>query len=245
MVRKVTDFVYVVEHEEAANNVIIIGKRGVIIVDTSLFPEKARSIVHFVREFTLKPVELVFNTHYHPDHTLGNSSFTCPIVAHNLTREKMELFSTDYLREIGLEGIKIRKPDMIFDKSFIYEDGIKVEFIHGPGHTPDSSFAYIPSENVLVAGDLVINRIHPEIVSDSNLYQWLRTLENLPKVKHVIPGHGPVGDYSSIQEMIDYIDKIRRLIVGELSVNELEKSKNFVERQHPELLQWGIRNLTG
>ena len=67
MVKKITESVYVIEHEEAANNVIIIGKKGVVLVDTSLFPEKAKSIAKFIRDLTMKPVELVFNTHYHPD----------------------------------------------------------------------------------------------------------------------------------------------------------------------------------
>jgi len=42
VVKKVTENVYLIEHEEAANNVIIIGKKGVVLIDTSLFPEKAK-----------------------------------------------------------------------------------------------------------------------------------------------------------------------------------------------------------
>jgi len=52
MVKKITESVYVIEHEEAANNVIIIGKKGVVLVDTSLFPEKAKSIAKFIRDLT-------------------------------------------------------------------------------------------------------------------------------------------------------------------------------------------------
>uniref|UniRef100_A0A7C4RW02 MBL fold metallo-hydrolase n=1 Tax=Fervidobacterium thailandense TaxID=1008305 RepID=A0A7C4RW02_9BACT len=245
MVRKITDFVYVIEHEEAANNVVIIGKNGAILVDTSLFPEKARAIAKFVRELTAKPITLVMNTHYHPDHTLGNIAFDCPIVAHSLTRRSMSLFNEDYLRSLGINITSVKLPDIIFDNKFEYEDGIRIEFYHGPGHTPDSSYVYIPSEGVLITGDTVVTRIHPEIVSDSNLNLWIKTLQLLPKAKHVIPGHGPSEDFSCVELMIDYLETIKRLLSGEIGVNDLEKSKNFYERTHPELLNWSIKNLIG
>ncbi|MFN4201353.1 MAG: MBL fold metallo-hydrolase [Fervidobacterium gondwanense] len=244
MVKKVTENVYVIEHEEAANNVIIIGKKGVVLVDTSLFPEKAKSIAKFVREFTMKNISLVFNTHYHPDHTFGNVVFDVPIVAHSLTREKMEMFDHSYFETLGIEYFEPKLPDVLFDDVFEHEDGLKILFIHGPGHTPDSSYVYIPSESVLITGDTVINKIHPEIVSDSNLVTWLKTLEKLPKAKYVIPGHGDIGDADSIKSMSDYIVKVRKLITGELNPHDIENDPNFANREHTEMLEWSIKNLT-
>lgn len=243
MVRKVTENIYVIEHEEAANNVIIIGKKGVILVDTSLFPEKAKSIAKFVRELTSKNISLVLNTHYHPDHTFGNAAFDCPIVAHSITREKMENFDISYFDELGIEYFKLRYPDVLFDDIFEYEDGLKIRFIHGPGHTPDSSYVYIPSENVLVAGDTVVNNIHPEIVKDSNLTTWAKTLDKLPQVKYVIPGHGEMSDFKSVTKMREYIEKLRKLILGELHPSDLETDVNFTGRNHPEILEWSLKNL--
>lgn len=243
MVRKLTESVYVIEHEEAANNVIIIGKKGVILVDTSLFPEKAKSISKFVKEFTMKPISLVLNTHYHPDHTFGNVVFDCPIVAHSLTREKMEQFDQNYFVEIGIDYFKPKLPDVIFDDIFDYEDGLKIRFVHSPGHTPDSSYIYLPEENVLITGDTVISTIHPEIVEDSNLNMWIKTLEKLPKAKHVIPGHGKSGDYTLVTDMIDYIEKIKKIIIGELRPADFESDENFSKRLHPEMLEWSLKNL--
>jgi glyoxylase-like metal-dependent hydrolase (beta-lactamase superfamily II) len=243
VVKKVTENVYLIEHEEAANNVIIIGKKGVVLIDTSLFPEKAKSIAKFVRDFTMKNISLVFNTHYHPDHTFGNVAFDVPILAHELTRRKMEQFDASYFESLGIEYTEPKLPDVLFQDLFEYEDGLKILFIHGPGHTPDSSYVYIPSESVLITGDSVINDIHPEIVSDSNLNVWLKTLDSMPQAKYVIPGHGDYGSHDSVKKMRDYIDKIRRLINGELSPYELESDPNFVERKHAEMLEWGIKNL--
>ncbi|MEN3042736.1 MAG: MBL fold metallo-hydrolase [Fervidobacterium sp.] len=243
MVRKITENIYVIEHEEAANNVIVIGRKGVVLIDTSLFPEKAKSIVKFVKELTSKSISLVLNTHYHPDHTFGNVVFDCPIVAHVLTRQKMENFDKSYFDTLGLEYFTPKLPDVLFDDTFEYEDGLKIKFIHGPGHTPDSSFVYIQDEDVVVAGDTVINTIHPEIVEDSNLNAWLRTLEKMPQVKYIVPGHGGFGDYKCIVKMKEYIEKIRKLIFGELSPTDLENDENFSKRLHPEMLEWSIRNL--
>ncbi|MGB9614651.1 MAG: MBL fold metallo-hydrolase [Fervidobacterium sp.] len=243
MVRKITEKVYVIEHEEAANNVVIIGKKGVILVDTSLFPEKARRIAKFVKEFTMKTISLVLNTHYHPDHTFGNVAFDCPIVAHTLTREFMEQFNVDYFNKIGVEYFRPKLPDVLFDDIFEYEDGVQLKFIHAPGHTPDSSYVYLPKESVLIAGDTVINTIHPEIVEDSNLSTWIKTLETLPKVNHVIPGHGEIGDYNSIVKMQEYIEKIRKLTIGEIRPADFERDENFSKRLHPEMLEWSLKNI--
>lgn len=243
MVRKVTENIYAIEHEEAANNVIIIGKRGVILVDTSLFPEKAKGIDKFVRELTSKNISLVLNTHYHPDHTFGNIAFHCPIVANSKTREKMEQFDSSYFDKLGIEYFKLRYPDVLFDDVFEYEDGIKIQFIHGPGHTPDSSYVYIPQERVLIAGDTVVTKIHPEIVEDSNLTLWIKTLNEFPQVDFVVPGHGETGQAKSIVKMKEYIEKFKKLLLGELHPTELESDENFTSRSHPEMLEWSLKNL--
>ncbi len=243
MIQKITDRIYVIEHEEAANNVIIFGNKHTILVDTSLFPEKAKKIDDFVYDFAKKRIDIVLNTHYHPDHTFGNSAFDCTIIAHTLTREKMSQMNEDYMRSIGVNIDKIQLPNVVFDDEFVLEDGLTIIFRHGPGHTSDSSYVYIKEANVLVTGDTVINDMHPEIVFDSSLEEWIETLENLPKAKTVVPGHGKCSDESCIASMIDYLIKFRKLVNGEINAYELEKDKNFSQREHYELLEWSLKNI--
>lgn len=242
MIRNINNKIYVIENDLAANSTLIIGKRGNILVDTSLFPKKAEKIKQFSLDISGKSINLVINTHYHPDHTFGNSVFNCPIVGHELTRKFMEQMDEQYLRKLGIDNMEITFPNVIFDNMFEYEDGITIKVFHGPGHTPDSSYVLVESENILIMGDTVITEIHPEIVSDSNLDLWINTLENLPKISNIVPGHGRVGNFSDVELMKDYLLKIRELKNGSINASLLENDDNFKNRKHPELLKWSLEN---
>jgi cyclase len=77
-VEKVADGVYAVIRREPpsfwfnANNVFIVGKQGVIVVDSNLTSEYTREVLGALREITDKPVTHVINTHWHEDHIFGN-----------------------------------------------------------------------------------------------------------------------------------------------------------------------------
>ncbi|QTA38750.1 MBL fold metallo-hydrolase [Thermosipho ferrireducens] len=242
MIRNISEHVYVIENEIASNSTLVIGKSGCILIDTTLFPEKAKKIKDFAKEISGKRIELVINTHYHPDHTFGNHVFECPIVAHKLTKEAMEKMDDSYLENIGMKNFEVKFPDVVFEEDWTYEDGIKIYIYHGPGHTPDSSYVFIPSENVVVAGDTIVSGIHAEIVFDSNIDLWLKTLEKIPKAKYIVPGHGLIAKDDEVIKMKEYILKLRQLIRGELLPSSLENDQNFSMRTHPELLEWGLEN---
>ena len=66
----------------------------VLVIDAN-FPWAAEKIITDIKAITPKPVRFVFNTHYHADHTLGNSVFT----AHGAT-----IVSTDDLDRAWCQG---------------------------------------------------------------------------------------------------------------------------------------------
>jgi glyoxylase-like metal-dependent hydrolase (beta-lactamase superfamily II) len=55
-----------------SNNTFIVGKDGVIVVDTGFSPTLTRSALALLRTVTDTPVRTVVNTHWHDDHFLGN-----------------------------------------------------------------------------------------------------------------------------------------------------------------------------
>jgi metallo-beta-lactamase class B len=69
----------------------------------------------------------------------------------------------------------------------------------GEGHTRDNVVAYFPSEQILFGGCL-IKEIDASkgFLGDANVGAWSATVEKIqsayPDVKHVVPGHGAVGD---------------------------------------------------
>src|SRR5690242_1482475 len=58
-----------------SNDVVIVNDNDVMLVDAGVTPAVARALVQDVRVLTDKPVRWVVNTHFHYDHTDGNSIF--------------------------------------------------------------------------------------------------------------------------------------------------------------------------
>jgi cyclase len=71
-----------------SNNVVIIGQRDVLVVDTGTSPAAARAFLEDLKAITTKPVRYVVNTHFHYDHTNGNQVYAgkADIIAHEYVR---------------------------------------------------------------------------------------------------------------------------------------------------------------
>jgi cyclase len=85
---RVADGIYAVIHDDAINNYptgvvewphgntgFIVGKKAVLVIDTNLFPSRAAADIRLLQKVTDKPVRYVVNTHWHGDHTHGNSVY--------------------------------------------------------------------------------------------------------------------------------------------------------------------------
>lgn len=81
---------------------------------------------------------------------------------------------------------------------------IDVEVIHTPGHSPGHVMYYMPSENILIGGDLIImGAVGRTDFADSNpaaLNASIRRIMELPPSTQLLPGH---GDPSTLAEERD------------------------------------------
>ena len=60
---------------QAGNSVAIVGDDGVLVFDTGNIPSMTRAQIAEIRRLTPKPVRWVVDSHWHPDHTLGNAEY--------------------------------------------------------------------------------------------------------------------------------------------------------------------------
>jgi glyoxylase-like metal-dependent hydrolase (beta-lactamase superfamily II) len=60
---------------QAGNSIAIVGDDGVLVFDTGNIPSSTRRQIAEIRKLTDKPVRYVVNSHWHPDHNLGNSEY--------------------------------------------------------------------------------------------------------------------------------------------------------------------------
>jgi cyclase len=91
---KIADGVYYATGGFGSNNVVIVNDDDILLVDTGTSPANARAFVADVKMLSNKPVRYVVNTHWHYDHTDGNSIFgpDVQIIAHDYVRTAITTF---------------------------------------------------------------------------------------------------------------------------------------------------------
>ena len=101
-VTKIADGVYVIIHKDAVaegwpqgNTTVVIGARGVLVVDACFLTGSAKEDIAEIKRLTSKPVRYLLNTHFHIDHNAGNSAYMeafpeIEIIAQTDTRRFMD-----------------------------------------------------------------------------------------------------------------------------------------------------------
>ena len=106
-VTQLADGVYMIRHPDApdtfpqGNTTVIIGDRGVFVVDSCYLPSAAREDIAQIKQWTSKPVLWLLNTHWHNDHVEGNGAYReafpqINIVAHYQTARQIAGYIPNY-----------------------------------------------------------------------------------------------------------------------------------------------------
>jgi cyclase len=247
---KVSDRVYVllgpIQHANRLNqgyminSTVIVGDKGVILVDSGGTDEVGRHIAAAVRKITDKPVTHVVNTHHHGDHYLGNVAFKgATLISSEMCRKMVLETGHAWLeimeRDIGrkLPGTKPLAADVT------YATGTKTEaFIHGVrlvfwvpegSHTIGDLLVHLPDDKVLVAGDVLVSGIVPTF-QDGFIKKWIRTLDEILAlgVAHFVPGHGDLmtaRDVTALRgSMVRFYSGVEEGYRNGQNENEIRKS---------------------
>lgn len=184
------------------NSTAIIGDNGVILIDTGFSDEIGEHLKQAVARITTKPVTHVINTHHHGDHVLGNSAFKgATIISSAMCKKRVDETGPGWI-EI-LEEATERKfpntrpilPTVTFEeetKTELVLNGVKlVLWVPKGSHTAGDLMVYLPEEQVLVSGDILVHHIMPNF-QDAFIKDWVGTLSQVValKPKTIVPGHG-------------------------------------------------------
>ena len=220
-----------------ANAGIIIGKDGIVVIDTLVSAKEAKRFIRDIKAISKKPIKYVVNTHYHLDHTFGNSEFAklgALIISHTNDGNNLKIHGETALKnaknyglsEKDMKGTKIAYPALTFnDRMEIDMGDQKIEmFFIGHSHTDGSILAYLPDKKVLFAGDILFTNYHP-FIGDGNIEEWVKALDYIitMDVEKIIPGHGPLSNKKDIEDMKNY------LIAFDMKAKELAAKSNDVE----------------
>ena len=266
VLKRLSESVYcILAGEKGVNTGFVVGKNGIMVIDTTFSPYHATLVLKQIRSVTQKLIRYVFNTHHHSDHTFGNQVFSAKVVACRECREIMSnLLKTEWSKESiqkwtdenpewkeKLANLKITLPDLTFDgKHEIDLGNLKVNLRHLGGHTKDSSVAYISSSKVLFAGDLIFQGRYP-YTEDGDIQRWLSALKTILDMDFeiLVPGHGFLCGSRDVKHLVDYFDNLlencKRFIQENLPLAEIVKREEFLKfaRRNVNRHQENIKNV--
>ena len=261
---RITDHVYAyvdVQETSAANSFganagIIIGEKGIVVVDTLVSAKEAKRFIRDIEKISDKPILYAVNTHYHLDHSFGNAEFVklgAKIVAHANCGDEMRQKATGALTNAGdygltpedMAGTEIAYPEINFTDRLRLELGdVEVELIYiAPSHSKGSIMVSLPQEKVVFSGDILFTDFHP-YMGDGDIAGWQQNLDFLADIEadKIIPGHGPLSGKKDVADMKAYITafdkKAGELAAGSGKLEEIvaEMKKSLPARKQGEWL---------
>jgi glyoxylase-like metal-dependent hydrolase (beta-lactamase superfamily II) len=114
-ITRLADGVYMIRHPDApdefpqGNTTVVIGKREVLVVDSTYLPSEAKKDIAQIRQWTSLPVRYLVNTHWHFDHTMGNGAYAAAfpglaIVAQRATAEAIAGYNPGWFERYPKRG---------------------------------------------------------------------------------------------------------------------------------------------
>ena len=139
-----------------------------------------------------------------------------------------------------MDEVEIIAPTVVVDERLtIYRGSRAIDILHlGAGHTRADLVVHLPSDNLVIAGDLVVWPV-PLVGSTSYPAAFAETLERLLDLQPaiIVPGHGPIlRDVTYVKQLIRLMSSIRdqtqAAVTKGLTLDETRKAvdlEDFVE----------------
>lgn len=219
---------YAISTEGYPNTGVIVGDRGLLVIDAQPTEELGQQVLKKIREISDKPIKVLLLTHFHGDSTAGAAAFEAgEVIASDLTKRMMETRGLD-----DRDVLKARYPDIypagqplpplampsmtIASSMSVDLGGREVRLMHlGRGHTMGDIVVWVSDGAVLYAGGLVQSKTSP-YCGDAHLTDWPRALDRLMAFRPnaLMPGHGkPVVGGTEVATAIettrDYVVTLR------------------------------------
>ena len=208
----------------------VVGDRDVLVVDAHINPAMARQIQERVREVTDKPIRYLVNSNYHGDHTFGNCAFPAEtvIIQHRRTADLVPYHEEErrfMLPCVGndpkiLEGVELRRPDVVFDDYLRIDLGGKVVELHyfGPANTPGDTITYVPEAKAAWTGNMTGGNL--VVTLESNAPTYMNSIARFAQaleVETLIPAHNPISGPELLGGYMQYLNDVTQAVRGAVS----------------------------
>lgn len=189
---------------------------GLLVVD-SQFADTAPNLLSGLKERSPRAIDVLINTHHHPDHTGGNGVLrpaAKQIVGHQRSKENQ-------VAQAERTKTPATLPDVTFTDTWSVTLGDEtVRARHwGPAHTGGDASIHFEQANVVHLGDLLNNRGYPNVdaPAGASVHGWMQALEQMAKhypadalyvYGHAEAGHPFIGTRADLLYQRDYFTAV-------------------------------------
>ena len=218
---------------------VSVGPDGIVLVDDQFQPLVPK-IEAALAGISAQPVRFVLNTHFHADHTHGNTVFArkATIIAHDNARKRIQA-DTEWDYAPNTKAPPEALPVVTFDQQLsVHLNGEEIRGVHVPaGHTDGDVVVHFTGSNVVHMGDLFFNGGFPFIdLEHGGTVKGYRAavakvLAGLPPDVKIIPGHGRLATRADLEKYLTMLDEtaaiVQKAIDDGRTVDALVASKPF------------------
>lgn len=207
---------------------LCVGEDGAFLIDDQYAPLTER-ILAAIATVTDKPVDFVFNTHYHGDHTGGNEhlgQLGSHLVSHTNVRRRLAASQYSELLQRATEAAAPGAlPTITFTDSLTFHfNGQEIIAFHVPhAHTDGDGVVHFPAANVVHSGDVVFYGLYPYIDTsaggsiDGMIAGVERILTLCDDETRIIPGHGPLLHKVELEGYLDMLTRSRANVAAAMA----------------------------
>jgi glyoxylase-like metal-dependent hydrolase (beta-lactamase superfamily II) len=234
--------------EYDVRGVLLVGDTRAVVWDTLSHPRDMACWLSLIGGRDL----VVVYSHADWDHVWGTAGLPLDraaiVMGHRACQARFTVDVPRTLRERQLaepgawDEVMLIAPDTVFDvETTVDLRSMTLELHHLPGHTPDTIVGFVPEQGLLLMGDTAETPF-PVVPTDSPLSVWVEGLEHWerdPRVRTVVPAHGPVGGVDILQRNIHYL---RALLEGRPPL-VTEPLTDFYRTTHEANLRWMVAGI--
>ncbi len=209
----------------------IVGKKGVLVIESFLNADLAGQLIALIRQETDLPIKYLVNTSYHGDHSYGNYVFpssttviqhqgTADYIANYFEKDK-EWMMGSFGKGRGIEKVIAREADVLIQNEDIMKINLggKTVEIHtfGFGQTSGDLFIWEPESKVLWTGNVWVSG-KPGLpwLLDGKHMEVKTTMEKIknfiPEDAIIVPGHHTAMKKSDLNFAINYLDELDKQV---------------------------------
>jgi glyoxylase-like metal-dependent hydrolase (beta-lactamase superfamily II) len=223
---KVSEHVYVIPDGNVGgvpNVGIVVGRNATLVIDTGLGLRNGQTVLREVEKLTKTSQIYIVGTHFHSEHILGESAFppTAKVIRARAQQQDIDQFGVQpnfatrspAMAEL-MKDSEFRRADEFFDSEKTIDlGGVRARLMwFGGTHTNGDTLIIVEGDNVLFAGDVIMNRRFLGFNSQSSSVRaWLNSLDKVGPLHPttIVPSHGEMGNGSLIELNRTYLKALQ------------------------------------